>query len=238
MFKDAIINALKTKHQRFGLSKEALDRIATALEKTVTKVEDIDGIVADANTMDLIAQELIKVRDQEIQKRTDTQNAFDKYKTEHPEVDPNKPQDPPTPPQGQVTLESIKQLMDEAVEKATKPLQEKIDSLEGARSSEQAIATAKERFFAGDYAKKYSTEANDAWEHALEINEVTGNKMTADQLIEKVNGYFNKSVAKLGVDTSKPFVADPPSNEEEGVTDWSEEVNRQKAAGKIPSDTQ
>lgn len=238
MLKDQIASALKTKYQRFGLSNEAIDRIASAKEKTVTKVEDIEAAIADVSTMDLIAQELIKVRDQEIQKRTDTQSAFDKYKTEHPEVDPNKPQDPPTPPQGQVTLESIKQLMDEAVEKATKPLQEKIDNLEGARSSEQAIATAKEKFFAGDYAKKYSAEANDAWEHALEINEVMGNKMTADQLTEKVNGYFNKAVAKLGVDTSKPFVADPPTNEEEGTTDWKDEIARQKAAGKIPSDTQ
>lgn len=230
MFKDQILTALKTKHQNFGLSNEALDRIATQLEKTVTKAEDIDAAITGAAAMDLIARELVSMRDKEIRNKTDLQASFDKYKTEHPEGQQTSPTN------NEVTLDSIQKLMDAAVEKATSPLLEKINALESTRSAEQAIASAKDKFFAGDYAKKYKSEAEAAWERALEINEVTGNKMTADQLSEKVNGYFNTAVSKLGVDTSKPFEADPPANDEEGTIDWTVEVERQKKAGKIPSD--
>ena len=97
MFKDKFANALKTKYQRFGLSNEAIDRIATAKEKTVTSEEDIDTAVADAETMGLIANELMKMRDKEINNKTDLQRAFDSYKEKNPEAKPNDPpkQEPP-----------------------------------------------------------------------------------------------------------------------------------------------
>ena len=92
MFKENIVTALKTKYQRFGLSNEAIDRIASAREKTVNGEDEIEAAVADAETMGLIATELQKMRDAEIQKRTDTQRAFDAYKEKHPvqapEADP------------------------------------------------------------------------------------------------------------------------------------------------------
>lgn len=97
MFKENIASALKTKYQRFGLSNEAIDRIASAREKTVTSEEDVETAVADAETMGLIANELQKMRDAEIQKRTDAQRAFDAYKEKHPDKgDPNPPE-PPKP---------------------------------------------------------------------------------------------------------------------------------------------
>ena len=83
--KEKIIAALKTKYQRFGLSNEAIDRIASAKEKTVTSEEEIESAVADAQTMELIATELQKMRDKEIRTRTDLQSNFDKYKEAHPE---------------------------------------------------------------------------------------------------------------------------------------------------------
>ena len=75
--KQKIIAALKTKYQRFGLSNEAIDRIASAKEKTVTSEEEIESAVADAQTMELIANELQKMRDKEIRNRTDLQTTFD-----------------------------------------------------------------------------------------------------------------------------------------------------------------
>lgn len=103
--KEKIALALKTKYQRFGLSNEAIDRIASAREKTVNSEEEIETAVADADTMGLIASELMKMRDMEIQKRTDTQRAFDSYKEKNPvpKTDGNpepakkEPQDMPEP---------------------------------------------------------------------------------------------------------------------------------------------
>ena len=63
MFKEQIATALKTKYQRFGLSNEAIDRIATAREKTVTSEGEIEAATADVVTMELIANELQKMRD-------------------------------------------------------------------------------------------------------------------------------------------------------------------------------
>lgn len=98
MFKEEIATALKTKYQRFGLSNEAIDRIASAREKTVASEGDVEAAVADVATMELIAFELQKMRDKEIQSRTDTQRAFDTYKEKHPDKTPEPPT-PPTPPQ-------------------------------------------------------------------------------------------------------------------------------------------
>ena len=110
MFKEQIATALKTKYQRFGLSNEAIDRIATAREKTVTSEGEIEAATADVVTMELIANELQKMRDKEISNKTDLQRAFDSYKEKNPEggKDPNpnpnpnpnpdpKPTDAPEP---------------------------------------------------------------------------------------------------------------------------------------------
>jgi len=102
MFKENIASALKTKYQRFGLSNEAIDRIASAREKTVTSEEEVETAVADAETMGLIANELMKMRDKEINNKTDLQRAFDAYKEKNPGKDPN---DPPAPPKPQETPE-------------------------------------------------------------------------------------------------------------------------------------
>ena len=123
-----------------------------------------------------------------------------------------------------------------AVAEAVKPLNDKIEALENQNSTKAALAGAREKFFGGDYAKKYQDEANDAWDRAVEMNEATGNKMTAEELAEKATGYFNKYVSRKGVDTSKPFVADKTGDDDEGTTDWSAERKRLQDAGRIPKE--
>lgn len=97
MFKENIASALKTKYQRFGLSNEAIDRIATAREKTVTSEDEIEAATADAETMGLIANELMKMRDKEISNKTDLQRAFDSYKEKHPAPKPDGGDHAPEP---------------------------------------------------------------------------------------------------------------------------------------------
>lgn len=97
MFKEEIATALKTKYQRFGLSNEAIDRIASAREKTVTSEEEIATATADVVTMELIANELQKMRDKEINSKTDLQRAFDTYKEKNPEGGKKDPANDPAP---------------------------------------------------------------------------------------------------------------------------------------------
>lgn len=125
-----------------------------------------------------------------------------------------------------------------AIAEAVTPLTEKINALENVNSTKAALSGARESFFSGDYAKKYKDDADAAWERAVEVNELTGNKMTAEQLAEKATNYFNKAVSKKGVDTSKPFKADPLEVDEDGTLDWSAEKKRLQEAGRLPKDTQ
>ena len=228
MLKEQILEALKTKYKAYGLSNDALDRIASLREKTVEKAEDIEGAVADATTLDLIAKEIQRQRDQAIQKNSESQRAFEAYKAAHPEPDKGGAGDDD---KNKATSQDIASIVKAAVADAVAPLNEKITALESSKSAEAALSTAHSSFFNGDYAKKYKDQATDAWERAVELNEATGNKMTAEELAAKASGYFNKAVSRLGVDTSKPFQADPPKNDEEGTIDWSAEVARKKAQG-------
>lgn len=231
MLKEQILEALKTKYKAYGLSNDALDRIASLREKTVEKAEDIEGAVMDATTLDLIAKEIQRQRDQAIQKNSESQRAFEAYKAAHPEPDEGGAGDDD---KNEATSQDIASIVKAAVADAVAPLNEKITALETSKSAEAALSTAHSSFFNGDYAKKYKDQATDAWERAVELNEATGNKMTAEELAAKASGYFNKAVSRLGVDTSKPFQADPPKNDEEGTIDWSAEVARKKAQGLIP----
>lgn len=236
MFKEQIAEKLRAKSEikRFGLSNEAIDRIATAREKTVTEESQVETVLTDAETMRLVAEELMKHRDQEIGKKTELQSAYDDYKAKHPE----KKEEGGEGGEGGEGKPDLAKAIADAVAAAVTPLTEKITALEHANSTKAALSGARETFFGGDYAKKYKDEADDAWERAVELNEATGNKMTAEELAAKATTYFNKAVSRKGVDTSKPFVADKTGDEDEGTTDWGAEKKRLQDAGKLPKEQQ
>lgn len=85
MFIEEIKSALGTKYANFGLSKEAIDRIALQVEKTVTTEEEVESGIATFETMNLVAQEIQKMRDRELRNRSDLQKSFDAYKESHPD---------------------------------------------------------------------------------------------------------------------------------------------------------
>ena len=231
MFKEKIVEGLRAKSEikRFGLSNEAIDRIASTREKTITEESQVESALTDAVTMGLVAEELMKHRDQEITKRTNAQNAFDAYKASHPEINPGEGSGDGSGHEGSGNghgEQDISKIVQAAVAAAVKPLQDKIEGFESSQTAKVALETARAKFFGGDYAKHYKDQADEAWERATELNDATGSKMTADELSGKAEGYFNKAVSKLGVDTSKPFEADP-NDTKKGVVDWSAEKARQ-----------
>lgn len=228
--KKKIFEALKTEYASLGLSDNTLNRIAAVLEGSVEKEEDIATAVK-GDTAKLLAKSIQGEIDGIQKAKQKAEADLADYKAKHPEQDPD--QDPKQEPKQEPDL--AKAIAD-AIAAAVAPLTEKITALENAGSAKEAFNSAKERFFAGDYAKKYGDEASDAWERATELNEATGSKMTADELVEKASGYFNKAVSRKGVDTSKPFQADPPKDDEEGTVDWSAEKKRLQESGRLPED--
>ena len=227
---DALELAYKDK---LGLTdKKAYARVAALGETYVAKEEDIPAFVEKA-------EDLLKgLQGAEDQGRTlasanakiaELEGKLKKY--ENPDdVDKDKGKDDDEKKvDWAATLKA-------AIAEAVTPLTEKITALENINSTKAALTGAREAFFGGDYAKKYKDEANDAWERAVEVNELMGNKMTAEELAKKASDYFNKAVSRKGVDTSKPFTADPPDKDEEGTTDWSAEKKRLQEAGRLPKE--
>lgn len=224
---DALELAYKDK---LGLTdKKAYARVAALGETYVANEEDIPAFVEKA-------EDLLKgLQGTADQGRTlETANAKIAELEEKLKKFENKDDDDADDPKP----DNIAKLIADGIAAGLKPLQEKIEALEHAGSAKEALSNAQTKFFAGDYAKKYKDQASDAWERAVELNEATGSKMTSDELVEKATGYFNKTVSRLGVDTSKPFQADPPKEDDEGTLDWSSEKKRLQESGKLPQDSQ
>lgn len=227
--KKKIAEALKTKYKSFGLSNEAWDRIASAKEETVTKEEDIETGISDVATMDLIAKELQRMRDSEIQKRTDLQREHDDYKAKHPENDPDP--DPANDPDPQ--KQDIAKIVADAVAAAVKPVQAAFEEFKSQTSAKEAKTLAKDKFYENKWTTKFKEEADDAWDRAFELNEAKGGNMTADELSGKATEYFNKLVQRKGADATKPFESEEGGK---GSFDFSKQAAYLEKEGLIPEE--
>lgn len=203
--KTKIKEALQQKYKNLGLNEEVFERVAASAETFVTE-ETLGNFVDGAGTLELLKNyqsfaDKARGFDSQEKKRADDlaqklAEAEAKLK-EKGDDDEGKNKQP----------DNIAELVKSAVEAAVQPLQTELAALKGENAAKQALKDAKDKFFANDYAKKFTQERDDAWERAIELNEATGSKMTADELGEKAMGYFNKSVARKGVDITKPFEA-------------------------------
>lgn len=227
--KKKIAEALKTKYKSFGLSNEAWDRIASAKEETVTKEEEIADAIANVETMNLIAQELQKMRDSEIQKRTDLQREHDDYKAKHPEKDPDPNPDPDPDPQ----KPDIAKIVADAVAAAVKPVQDAFETFKSQTSAKEAKTLAKTKFYENKWTTKFKDEADDAWERAEELNSAKGDSMTQEELTTKATEYFNKAVSRKGADATKPFESEEGGG---GNFDFSAQAKYLESEGLIPEE--
>ena len=228
--KKKIAEALKTKYKSFGLSNEAWDRIASAKEETVTKEEEIEAGISDVATMDLIAKELQKMRDSEIQKRTDLQREHDDYKAKHPEK-----QDDPVggDDKNGLTAEQISELIKNGVADGIKDIKTAFETFKSQTSAKEAKTLAKTKFYENKWTTKFKQEADDAWERADELNAAKGDSMTQEELTNKATEYFNKLVQRKGADATKPFVDDGGGS---GSFDFSAQAKYLEGEGLIPKE--
>lgn len=205
--KNKIKEALQQEYKNLGLNDEAFDGVAAFGETIGITEETLANFVKGAKGLLTKAQsDADKVRSA----KTESQKQIDELKTKLAEAEAklndkgNDPEPPQTP--------NIAELVQSAVAAAVQPLQDKLKAFEDEGASKQALKVAKDALFGNDYAKKYTQERDAAWERAVEIYEATGKKMTAEELKEKAMGYFNKDVARKGVDTSKPFESEGDGN--------------------------
>lgn len=227
--KQKIKEALQQKYKNLGLNEEVFERVAASAETFVTE-ETLGNFVDGAGTLELLKNyqsfaDKARGFDSQEKKRADDL-AQKLAEAEAKLKDKGNDTEPPQTP-------NIAELVKSAVAAAVQPLQDKIAAFEGENSAKQAFNTAKDKFFANDYAKKYTQERDDAWERAVELNEATGSKMTAEELEAKAMHYFNRDVSRKGVDITKPFETEGQGNKD---PDFSAQKKYLQEQGLIPKD--
>ena len=228
--KQKIKEALQQEYKNLGLNEEAFERVAAFGETLGINEESIANFVKGAK--DLLKREQSnadKVRSADANSNKQVEDL--KAKLAEAEAKLNKIAEGEGSKGEQPTQPDLAKLIAEAVTAAVQPLQSELANIKHTRSAEDAFNLAKTNFFGNDYAKKYTDERDMAWERAVEINDLTGKKMTAEELQAKAMGYFNNLVSKKGVDTSKPF-----ESEGEGGKDFDVSIFRKglEASGRIP----
>ena len=201
--KNKIKEALQQEYKNLGLNDEAFDGVAAFGETIGITEETLANFVKGAKGLLTKAQsDADKVRSA----KAESQKQIDDLKAKLAEAEAklNDKGNDPEP--------NIAELVQSAVAAAVQPLQDKLKAFEDEGASKQALKVAKDALFGNDYAKKYTQERDAAWERAVEIYEATGKKLTAEELKERAMGYFNKDVARKGVDTSKPFESEGDGN--------------------------
>lgn len=98
--KEKIISALKTEYAKMGLGEKAFDGVASFLEKTVSKEEEIEGVIKSEDTRNLlkaIQGESDSLRNRNAQLQRDLE-AIREKKPQGGD-DPQKPSEPDTEPE-------------------------------------------------------------------------------------------------------------------------------------------
>ena len=199
--KQKIKEALQQEYKNLGLNDEAFERVATFGETLGINEETLANFVKGANdTLKKMQSDADKVRNA----NATTAKQVEELKAKLAEAEA-KLKTPTPEPKGDDTKIDLAKLLDEKLSALVQPLKDELANIKQTRSAEDAFNLAKTNFFGNDYAKKYTDERDQAWDRAVEVNELTGKKMTAEELQTKAMGYFNILVSKKGVDTSKPF---------------------------------
>lgn len=209
--KQKIKSALEQGYKNLGVGDEAFERVATLGETFIKEEGQIADFVKKAEgTLKLYQSEADRIRTElngkikTLEGEKANLEAKLKEGVEKQEVNDNVQVEEQKQGQGQDASTLVEQLS-AMFEAKIKPLQDELAKFKGEQSAKQALIDAEETFKSNGWVKKYKDEANDAWERAVEINEATGSKMTAQELSDKALSYFSKAVERRGDDISQPF---------------------------------
>ena len=224
--KTKIFNALRTKYQRFGLSNEAVDRIASALEKTVTDESGIEGAIAEASTMTLIAEELQRSADAERRQRSTLQKSFDEYKEQHPSKS-GEPEPTPTP------------TADDAVLKLLKQMQEDNKALKARLDAKDALAKTDEMRTKVLEGLKASGRDDAAVTNIIMRQFAVGEGDTESSLIEKYRSSYDADYKMIHGDGAVPPMGNLfPKSDKPDAHEFDGAVQRLRDKGVLPTKKQ
>ena len=223
--KTKIFNALRTKYQRFGLSNEAVDRIASALEKTVTDESGIEGAIAEASTMTLIAEELQRSADAERRQRSTLQKSFDEYKEQHPSK--SEPDPDPKPSADDAVLKLLKQMQED-----NKALKARLDAKDALAKTDEMRAKVLEGL-------KASGRDDAAVTNIIMRQFAVGEGDTESSLIEKYRSSYDADYKMIHGDGAVPPMGNLfPKSDKPDAHEFDGAVQRLRDKGVLPTKKQ
>jgi hypothetical protein len=234
--KQKIMEALRQEYKgRLELSEEALEGVATFGTTYVTNDEGIGNFVKGAEPLlkafqsksdKLRTEYSARIKEQEAKIKELEDNAGKRKDGEPQPPTPGKQEPAPQP--------NLQELIAAAVKQAVEPLTTQINAFKEEKTAKEALTLAQTKFKENGYVQKYTEQADDAWERTMEIYELGGNKMSSEEIVNKAMGYFDKAVAKKGIDTSKPI--ENTGNQKTDDFDVEEIKRIYQASGRLPKE--
>lgn len=174
--KENIKNALKTEYAKMGLGDKAFDGVASFLAKTITKEEEIDGVIKSEDTKNLLKAfqgESDSLRNRAAQLEKD----FNAYKEAHPaksepDTDPSKKNQEPEPEWARTIREQNEKILkmredDDKKAKAKATISSAIAAAKAAGCNDEKVLKLTERLFVlkdgesdEDAGKRFESEYN------------------------------------------------------------------------------
>lgn len=223
--KQKIKEALRQEYKsRLELDDDRLDGVAAFASTFVTDESKIEEFVKNEATLAMLKS---------------YQSALDKdrAKRNKPEPTPkpsdngNQPPEPNLEPKPQDTPD-IAAIVAQAVAAAINPLQEKLNAFETAKTAEQAVKQAQEKFGADEWVNDYPELRDSAWAQAMRIYDRTGKSMTADELHTEAMEIFKPLAKAKGLDISQPFQSDGGAGSEAEL-DMTEVMKIYQKSGRV-----
>lgn len=212
--KQKIKEALRQEYKsRLELDDDRLDGVAAFASTFVTEESKIEEFVKNEATLAML-KSYQSVLDKDRAKRNKPEP------TPKPSDNGNNPpkSNPEPKPQG-LDVDTLVDRLNAAWEQKLQPLQEKLSAFETAKTAEQAVKQAQEKFGADEWVNGYPELRDSAWAQAMRIYDRTGKSMTADELHTEAMEIFKPLAKAKGLDISQPFKSDGGSGE--GDADFS-----------------
>ena len=211
------LSALKTKYASFGLSKEALDRVALQRVKTIANEDEIDSDIANTETLMLIMKEMQSSADSQRNRATQLQKDLDDLKKQQPNNQTTQNQQEPE-------SELAKQLQ---------ALTNLVTTMQTERAAEKKKIQTDAIILQVHEKMKSKGCTNDFIRNITLKGIEVGENDTADSLAEKYKSVYDQNCKDAYGDGYVPPMGMQNANGGFKSGDFASEVERLRASGKI-----
>lgn len=233
--KNKIKEALQQTYKNTGVGEKAFEGVATFATTYVKEESEIENFVKGAEPLLKAMQgEQDRLRGSYSTEINSLKEQLAKYNNPEPPKGDKDNDDEPKPA-GNDFAELLAAIKDgnKANSDLIAEMRNELNAYKQKETAKETRTAAQTMFKADPFAKMYTELADEAWDRAIEIYDLQGAKMSAQELNDKAMGYLKKSAAKKGIDVSKPIDGDGADK----GPDFSKMAARQRNAGNLPPES-